>query len=100
MDIGTAKVTAAERRSCRTTAWIWSNPDEPFTAADFRRYALGALAGIAPRGASRCWWVAPACTCAPLPAACLWTRPALIRQSRATLELRLERRPARPRRRS
>ena len=26
MDIGTAKVTAAERRACRTTAWTWSIP--------------------------------------------------------------------------
>jgi tRNA dimethylallyltransferase len=50
MDIGTAKVTAAER------AWVphhgldLVDPDEPFTAADYRRAALEALAGIALRG--------------------------------------------------
>ena len=30
-------------------AWTWSIPIERFTAADFRRYALGVLAGIAER---------------------------------------------------
>ena len=50
MDIGTAKVGAADRARVPHHGLDLVDPDERFTAADFRRYALGVLAGIAERG--------------------------------------------------
>ncbi len=50
MDIGTAKVTAAERALVAHHGLDLVNPDEPFTAADYQREALSALQGIAARG--------------------------------------------------
>lgn len=49
MDIGTAKVTVAERARVPHHGLDLVDPDEPFTAADFRAHALEALAGIAAR---------------------------------------------------
>jgi len=50
MDIGTAKVTAAQRALVPHHGLDLVEPDEPFSAADFRRAALDALNGIAARG--------------------------------------------------
>jgi tRNA dimethylallyltransferase len=50
MDIGTAKVTAAERGSVPHHGLDLVDPDVRFTAGDFRRYALTTLAAIAQRG--------------------------------------------------
>ena len=45
MDIGTAKVGPAERARVPHHGLDLVDPDARFTAADYRRYALGALAG-------------------------------------------------------
>jgi tRNA dimethylallyltransferase len=50
MDIGTAKVGPVERSRVPHHGFDLVDPDARFTAADYRRYALGALAGIASRG--------------------------------------------------
>jgi tRNA dimethylallyltransferase len=50
MDIGTAKVGAAERARIPHHGLDLVDPDEPFTVGDFRGHALAALAGIAARG--------------------------------------------------
>ncbi|MET0772830.1 MAG: tRNA (adenosine(37)-N6)-dimethylallyltransferase MiaA [Candidatus Limnocylindrales bacterium] len=50
MDIGTAKVGAAERARVPHHGLDLVDPDQPFTVADFRRHALDALASIAARG--------------------------------------------------
>ena len=50
MDIGTAKATAAERAAVPHHGLDLVDPDERFTAADYRRHALAALGGIAARG--------------------------------------------------
>ena len=50
MDIGTAKVGAADRARVPHHGLDLADPDQRFTAADFRRYALVVLAGIAQRG--------------------------------------------------
>src|SRR4051812_29622142 len=50
MDIGTAKVTSAERERVPHHGLDLVDPDEPFTAADYQRAALRALAEIAGRG--------------------------------------------------
>ena len=50
MDIGTAKVTAAERGLVPHHGLDLVDPDEPFTAADYQRAAFEALEGIAARG--------------------------------------------------
>jgi tRNA dimethylallyltransferase len=50
MDVGTAKATPAERARVPHHGIDLVDPDEPFTAADFRRHALAALEGIAARG--------------------------------------------------
>jgi tRNA dimethylallyltransferase len=50
MDIGTAKVDAATRARTPHHGLDLVDPDEAFTAADFRAHALDALAGIAARG--------------------------------------------------
>jgi tRNA dimethylallyltransferase len=49
MDIGTAKVTAAERALVPHHGLDLVDPDEPFTAADYQRSAFDALADIAAR---------------------------------------------------
>ncbi len=49
MDIGTAKVTADERRRVPHHGLDLVDPDQRFTAADFRRHALGALTGMSGR---------------------------------------------------
>lgn len=51
LDIGTAKVTAAERRRVPHHGLDLVDPDAPFTVVDFVRHAQQALAGIAERGA-------------------------------------------------
>ncbi len=51
MDIATAKPTPAELAAAPHHGLDLVDPDEPFTAADYRDVALGALAGIAGRGA-------------------------------------------------
>ena len=50
MDIGTAKVTAEQRSLVPHHALDLVDPDEPFSAADYRRAALDALHSIAARG--------------------------------------------------
>jgi tRNA dimethylallyltransferase len=50
MDIGTAKVGREERARIAHHGLDLVDPDEAFTAGDFRRHALEALAGIAARG--------------------------------------------------
>lgn len=50
MDIGTAKVGAAQRALVPHHGLDLANPDEPFTAADYRRAAIDALRTIAARG--------------------------------------------------
>jgi tRNA dimethylallyltransferase len=49
MDIGTAKVSAADRTRVPHHGLDLVDPDEPFTAADYRRVALDALHAIAGR---------------------------------------------------
>jgi tRNA dimethylallyltransferase len=51
MDIGTAKVTAAERARVPHHCLDLVEPDQPFSVADFCAAATTALAGIAERGA-------------------------------------------------
>src|SRR5262249_54396739 len=50
MDIGTAKVTATDRERVPHHGLDLVDPDQPFTAADFRRHAFEALTGIGERG--------------------------------------------------
>ncbi len=50
MDIGTAKVGAADRARVPHHGLDLVDPDERFTVADFREHALEVLAGIAERG--------------------------------------------------
>lgn len=50
MDIGTAKVAAADRIRFPHHGLDLVDPDQAFTAADFRRHAVQALRGIAERG--------------------------------------------------
>jgi len=50
MDIGTAKPSAEERRRVRHHLLDLVAPDQPFSAADFRREAAGAVADITGRG--------------------------------------------------
>ena len=50
MDIGTAKVSASDRARVTHHGLDLVDPDEAFTAADFRRHALAALADIEARG--------------------------------------------------
>src|SRR4051794_24656423 len=50
MDIGTAKVTAAERARVPHHGLDLVDPDEPFTAADYQRAAIDALEQISARG--------------------------------------------------
>lgn len=52
MDIGTAKVDAAERARVPHHGIDLVDPDESFTAADFRRYAMHTLGDIASRNGS------------------------------------------------
>jgi len=47
MDIGTAKVSAADRARVPHHGLDLVNPDEPFSAERYRRHALAALRGIA-----------------------------------------------------
>jgi tRNA dimethylallyltransferase len=49
MDIGTAKVSAADRARVPHHGLDLVDPDESFTAADFRAYAMDTLRGIAAR---------------------------------------------------
>jgi len=50
MDIGTAKVSSTDRLRVPHHGLDLVNPDQPFSAADYRRAALDALTGIAARG--------------------------------------------------
>lgn len=50
LDIGSAKVSPAERRAVPHHLIDVVDPDEPFSAADYARLARGALASIAARG--------------------------------------------------
>ena len=50
MDIGTAKVSAADRTCVPHHGLDLVDPDEPFTAADFHAHAMASLRGIAERG--------------------------------------------------
>jgi tRNA dimethylallyltransferase len=50
MDIGTAKVSAADRSRLPHHCLDLVDPDEPFSAERYRRHALEALSGIAARG--------------------------------------------------
>ncbi|HVQ21761.1 MAG TPA: tRNA (adenosine(37)-N6)-dimethylallyltransferase MiaA [Candidatus Saccharimonadia bacterium] len=50
MDIGTAKVSVAERERVPHHGLDLVDPDELFTAADFQRHVYGVLPGIAARG--------------------------------------------------
>jgi tRNA dimethylallyltransferase len=50
LDIGTAKVSAADRASVPHHGLDLVDPDEPFSLADFAAHAHDALAGIAERG--------------------------------------------------
>ncbi|MBO8140983.1 MAG: tRNA (adenosine(37)-N6)-dimethylallyltransferase MiaA [Firmicutes bacterium] len=50
MDIGTAKPTEAERAGVPHHGIDIVDPEEPFSVADYRNYALAAIAGIHRRG--------------------------------------------------
>src|SRR3989304_3298691 len=50
MDIGAAKVSAADRARVPHHGLDLVDPDELFTAADFQRHAYDVLPGIAARG--------------------------------------------------
>jgi tRNA dimethylallyltransferase len=50
LDIGTAKATPAEQATVPHHGLDLVDPDAPFTASDYRRAAIGSLAGIAARG--------------------------------------------------
>src|SRR5690242_8842082 len=50
MDIGTAKVTAAQRALVAHHGLDLADPDEPFTATDYQQGALAVLQAIAGRG--------------------------------------------------
>jgi tRNA dimethylallyltransferase len=50
LDIGTAKVTAAERARVVHHGLDLVEPDQPFSVADFRTHALGVLRDLARRG--------------------------------------------------
>ncbi len=50
LDIGTAKATPAERGRVVHHGLDLVEPDQPFTVADFRTHALGALTAIGARG--------------------------------------------------
>jgi tRNA dimethylallyltransferase len=50
MDIGTAKVSQVDQARVPHHGLDLVDPDESFTAADFRRHAMAALTGIAGRG--------------------------------------------------
>src|SRR5690242_9446509 len=50
MDIGTAKVDVADRVRVPHHGLDLVDPDQPFSAADFRHHALEALTGVAARG--------------------------------------------------
>ena len=50
MDVGTAKVSAADRARIPHFGLDLVDPDAGFTAADFQRHAYGVLPGIAARG--------------------------------------------------
>jgi tRNA dimethylallyltransferase len=50
MDIATAKPTSKERAAVPHHGLDLVDPDERFTAADYQRHTLGALAGISDRG--------------------------------------------------
>ena len=50
MDIGTAKVSAADRARVPHHGLDLVDPDQPFNAADYRAHAMAALRGIAERG--------------------------------------------------
>ena len=50
MDIGTAKVSAAERALVPHHGLDLVDPDEPFSAADYQRAAFDALHGSPTRG--------------------------------------------------
>ncbi len=50
MDIGTAKVPAADRARVTHHGLDLAEPDEPFSAADYQRHARHALEAIASRG--------------------------------------------------
>jgi tRNA dimethylallyltransferase len=50
LDIGTAKATPAERADVVHHGLDLVDPDEPYSVADFRAHALGALAGLARAG--------------------------------------------------
>jgi tRNA dimethylallyltransferase len=49
MDIGTAKVSRVDRARVPHHGLDLVDPDQPFTAADFRRHAMAALSGIRER---------------------------------------------------
>ena len=50
MDVGTAKVSPADRARVPHHGLDLVDPDEPFSVAEFQRHALAALGGIAARG--------------------------------------------------
>jgi tRNA dimethylallyltransferase len=50
LDIGTAKVPRADRADLPHHGLDLVDPDQPFSVADYARYARGALRGIADRG--------------------------------------------------
>ncbi len=50
LDIGTAKATADERRRVVHHGLDLVDPDQPFSVADFRAHALGALTSLGERG--------------------------------------------------
>ena len=50
LDIGTAKATPEERRRVVHLGLDLVDPDEPFSVAEFRAHALGALASLGERG--------------------------------------------------
>ena len=50
LDIGTAKATLEERRRVVHHGLDLANPDHPFSVAEFREHALGALASLGERG--------------------------------------------------
>ena len=70
MDIGTAKVSAADQARVPHHGLDLVESRRAFTAADFRRSAFEALAGIAARGGVALLVGGTGCTCAPSRGAC------------------------------
>jgi tRNA dimethylallyltransferase len=62
MDIGTAKPTAHDQQLVPHHLIDVREPDQSFSAAEFKQLALQAIDDIASRESCRLWWAELACT--------------------------------------